>query len=144
MTVVRWPIDGVRSARDRRATRRLIRRDPTFDFGATTSVRELAQADQYRRYFQQVDRDRLSKIVERQIFDSFVSFLREKGVDTSDFEEREAAILNYGVLVSGGSLQATNVAAGQGATATETTATGAAARVRRAAAAGRAATKAAK
>ena len=112
------PTRASSGARRRRDTRKRIKRDPNFDYGAKTSVRELAQADRYRRYFQQVDREMYAKIVERQILDSFVAFLRSKDIDTSEFEEREAAILNYGVIVSGGSLQAQSVAAGSGATAT--------------------------
>jgi hypothetical protein len=101
----------------RRSERARIRRSPTFDFGATTSVRELAQAKEFRRYFQQVDREMYVKVVERQIFDNLVEFLREHDIDTGDLEEREAAVLNNGVIVSGGSLKADNLAVGTNARA---------------------------
>jgi hypothetical protein len=97
--------------------RRLIRSDPSFDFGATTSIRELAQSEGYRRYFQQLDRDMAGKIVERQILDSIVRFLDGRNVDTSELEDREAAILNNGVIVSGGTLNAESLAVGSKARA---------------------------
>jgi len=59
-----------------------------------------------------------SKIVEREVLDAFVAFLRAKDIDTSDFEERQSAILNYGVIVSGGSVNAQSLAVGDQARAT--------------------------
>jgi hypothetical protein len=107
----------VRRLRSNWAMRRLIRTNPSFDYGATTSVRELAQSRNYRRYFQQLDRDQAGKILERQILDSILRYLDERDVDTTELEERQTAILNNGVIVSGGTLTAQNVAVGEGARA---------------------------
>jgi uncharacterized membrane protein YidH (DUF202 family) len=109
---------AVRRWRAGRTTRRLIRTDPNFDYGATTSVRELAQSDTYRRYFQQLDREMTGKIVERQILDSIIRFLDERNIDTSEIEERQTAILNNGLIVSGGTLNAESLAVGTRARAT--------------------------
>jgi hypothetical protein len=112
-------VQAVRRWSAGREAKKLIKTTPLFDYGATTSVRELAQSDRFRRYFQQVDREMYSKIVEREILDAFVAFLRKKDIDTSDFEERQSAILNYGVIVSGsGSLSAQSLAVGEQAKAT--------------------------
>jgi hypothetical protein len=83
--------------------------------GATTSLRELAQGTAHRRYFQRLDLEMTTKIVERQLLESIARFLREHRVDTSELEERQTAILNYGLIVSGGSVTAESVAVGQGA-----------------------------
>ena len=52
-----------------------------------------------------------------QLLESIVGFLREHDIDTSEFEERQAAILNYGLMVAGGSVTAESVAVGRGAQA---------------------------
>ena len=100
-----------------RATLRQIRTDPDFNFGALTSVRELAQARHYRRYFQQVDRDLSTKFIDRQVLDTIVDFLDSHNVDTSQFAEQRSMILNNGLLVSGGEFKAGSVAVGEQARA---------------------------
>lgn len=87
----------------------------TANLGATTSLRELAQGTNYRRYFQRLDSEMTTKIVERQLLDSIARFLREHQVDTSELQERQTAILNYGLIVSGGTMTAQSVAVGQNA-----------------------------
>ena len=83
--------------------------------GATTSLRELAQGTAYRRYFQRIDSEMTTKIVERQLLDSIARFLREHRIDTSELQERQSAILNYGLIVSGGNVSAGSMAVGQNA-----------------------------
>ena len=124
VVVVRAPLHMFGETRDawkrwraRRRAQKAIRSNPSFDYGATTSIRELAQASKYRRYFQQLDREMAGKIIERQILDTIVQFLDEHKIDTGELEERQTAILNNGVLVSGGTLQADSLAVGQGARA---------------------------
>jgi len=97
------------SRKYRKKTRRLVEETPNFNYGAITSVRELASSSQYTQYFQKLDREMYLKIIERQIIDSISEFLDSKNIDTSDLNERRTAIFNSGVLVSGGSFQATNV-----------------------------------
>ena len=55
------------------------------------------------------------KYMERQVLDSIVTFLDARGIDTSELVERQTTILNQGVLVSGGSLVAGQLAVGRGA-----------------------------
>jgi hypothetical protein len=101
--------------RDLRRPVMAAKRPSGVNYGATTSLRELVQANMYRRYFQQLDREMTSKIVERQILDSIAQFLRERNIDTSELEERQTAILNNGLIVSGGTFNAESVAVGSGA-----------------------------
>ena len=98
------------SAAARRAGRRANR-------GATTTVRELAQGPGFRRYFQHLDWEMLVKILDQQILDATVHFLAEHNIDTSELEERQTAILNNGIIVSGGAVTADSIAAGTGAKA---------------------------
>jgi hypothetical protein len=100
-----------------RAALRQIKTDPEYNFGALTSVRELAQARHYRRYFQQVDRDLNTKFIDRQVLDTIVDFLDSHNIDTSQFQEQRSMILNNGLLVSGGEFKAGSVAVGEQARA---------------------------
>ena len=103
--------------RTERAALRHIRSDPEYNFGAMTSVRELAQARHYRRYFQQVDRDLNTKFIDRQVLDTIMDFLDSHNIDTSQFQEQRSMILNNGLLVSGGEFKAGSVAVGEQARA---------------------------
>ena len=103
--------------RTERAALRRIRSDPEYNFGAMTSVRELAQARHYRRYFQQVDRDLNTKFIDRQVLDTIRDFLDSHNIDTSQFQEQRSTILNNGLLVSGGEFKAGSVAVGEQARA---------------------------
>lgn len=97
----------------RRAKRRLIRENPIFDYGAVTSVRELASSNLYSHYFQKLDTEMFLKIVEKQILDTLVDFLDDRHIDTSDLRSRQDTILNNGVIVSGGSITTDNLTVGE-------------------------------
>lgn len=101
--------------RQRRGNRRNIEKNPTFNYGATDSLRERVSYSEYRRYFQKLDQEMYLKIIERQIIDSIKSFLENKNIDTSDFDQARSTILNYGVIVSGGFIEAKNLAVGKNA-----------------------------
>jgi hypothetical protein len=95
-----------------RRLRRQAAANPEFDYGATTSVRDEQKNTNYRQYFQQLDRDLYVKVVERQLLDSLLRFLDAHDVDTSEMRQRGSTILNNGVMMSGGVLQADTVAVG--------------------------------
>ncbi len=101
----------------RRSMRRRIRSNPTFDYGAATSVRQSGMSENYRHYFQKLDREMYAKLIEQQILGSIIDFLDERNIDTSDLRERQTTILNNGVILSGGSIQAESFAVGSGARA---------------------------
>jgi hypothetical protein len=100
------------------STRRAIRENLTFDYGATTSVRQAGTSDKYRLYFQRLDKEMYLKIVERRLLDEIIAFLEGKHIDTSDLKERSNVIYNSGVIVSGGSVSAESMAVGHHARAT--------------------------
>lgn len=105
-------LEPITNWRQKQAMRKMIRKNPMFDYGAVTSIRELASSTQYRHYFQKLDKEMLIKIVERQILDSITDFLDEHDIDTSDLKSRQEAILNNGVIVTGGSVKAQNLSVG--------------------------------
>jgi hypothetical protein len=98
-----------------RRVRKTIKENPVFNFGAITSVRQLGAENRFRVYFQQLDRDMHLKTTEICIIDAIVSYLDKLGIDTSDIRERRTAILNTGVMITGGTVSAESVVAGAGA-----------------------------
>jgi len=107
--------------RQRKRKQREILENPLFNYGAAASLRERVSQSEYRRYFQKLDQEMYAKIIERRIIDSITSFLSNKNVDVSDLKETRSTILNNGVIVSGGSVAANNIAVGNQATANNTT-----------------------
>jgi hypothetical protein len=122
VATIRLPLDALATLGEARPAwtawrrrvggRRAIASNPRYDYGALAGVREVAQSNRYRRYFQFADRDMYGKILDQEIFDAVRIFLAEHDIDTSDFEERQLAVLNYGVLVTGGRLEADSLAVG--------------------------------
>lgn len=114
--------EAVRAARDSRAAwsawrrhsrdQRDIARNPQFDFGARTSVRELAQSNDYRRQAQMRDKEMFAKVIDREVLDAIIGFLDGCDIDTSELRERRTAVLNNGVIVTGGQLTSENIAVG--------------------------------
>lgn len=94
----------------------LISEDPAFDYGTGESLREKACSSfLYRRYGQKLDGDMNQKVVEQTALDALVQFLEEHDIDTADLKEREATLLNNGVIMSGGQINAHSVSMGKGA-----------------------------
>jgi hypothetical protein len=98
--------------KDGSAARVINDADAEYNFGAMTSIRELGQSANYRKYFQQLDSDVNAKLIDRQVLDTIVAFLDEHNIDTTQFEEQRAVILNQGVVISGGEFRAGSVAVG--------------------------------
>jgi hypothetical protein len=92
--------------------RRIVRETPNFNYGAFISIRELASSGLYSQYFQKLDKEMYMKIIEREIFDALINFLDSKNIDTSELKERSNVIYNSGLILSGGSINATNLAVG--------------------------------
>lgn len=103
-----------------REERKQILDNPSYDYGADFSLREWASSNEYRRYFQKLDKEMYFKVLEKNILDSILTFLEERNVDVSEFKQRQTTILNNGVIVSGGTLTANNLAVGEQAKSTST------------------------
>jgi hypothetical protein len=103
-----------------RARRREIECNPLFNYGAESSLRNTFSSDSFSHYFQKLDGDFYTKVLEHQILDGIVEFLDEHNIDTSEIRERRTTILNSGVIVQGGDVKAESLAVGAGATAVKT------------------------
>jgi hypothetical protein len=102
---------------ERGRIRKAMERNPRFNYGAYTSIRELGMGNYYRVYFQELDRERHVKTVAQCVIDAIVEFLDAHDIDTSDLQNRRSAVLNNGVIVTGGDFKAENVAVGDHAKA---------------------------
>jgi hypothetical protein len=71
------------------------------DRGARTSIRDLAASDAPHHFFQRVDQDKYTKIIERRVTEFVIDFLRGHSVDVSEFERRQATVLNFGIMQTG-------------------------------------------
>lgn len=103
-----------------REEKKQILDNPSYDYGADFSLRQWASSDEYQRYFQKLDKEMYFKVLEKNILDSILTFLEERNVDVSEFKQRQTTILNNGVIVSGGTLTANNLAVGEQAKSTTT------------------------
>jgi hypothetical protein len=102
----------------RRRIDREIHENPAFDYGAVSSLREVASSQFYWQHFQKLDKEMYVKVIESQILESIIKFLDTKSIDTTELKGRQEVILNNGVIVSdGGSFNATNLAVGRQASA---------------------------
>jgi hypothetical protein len=91
------------------------------DIGAVTSAREIAAVSSDESYFQFQDILQHSKVIERRLIATVGDYLKEVGVDTSEFWQRTSAILNNGVINAGsGTVNITGSAIGEQATVTTT------------------------
>ncbi|TMK49150.1 MAG: hypothetical protein E6G66_09355 [Actinobacteria bacterium] len=88
--------------------RQAIRENLRFDYGAATSIREMATSGGYGNYFQQLDVERFYRIIDRHLFDSIYAFLKLKGVDTSELKLQMQLVVN-GIVNNGTVLAGTMV-----------------------------------
>jgi hypothetical protein len=100
-----------------RITRRQIKDGPRYNYGAAIGLRRQMAGDVFTHYFQQTDQEMFSKLVNKRVLDIIVDFLDERGIDTSELRERQAMILNNGIIVHGGDVKADSLAVGKGARA---------------------------
>ena len=100
-----------------RKRRRDIKENLQFDYGAGQGLRQAFSSDRFAHYFQKADGDFYTKVLERVILSSIITFLDEHHIDTSDLRERQTMILNSGIIVQGGDVKAESLAVGVGAQA---------------------------
>lgn len=91
----------------------IIKENPTFNYGAITSIRENYSSSLYRQYFQILDKEMYLKIFETTLLNSMVDFLDSKNIDTSELKNRQSEIINQGIIMSGGTINSKNLAVGR-------------------------------
>ncbi|QCG98449.1 hypothetical protein E6C67_32865 [Azospirillum sp. TSA2s] len=94
-----------------------VKENPLYDYGIKSTMRE-EESSGVKSYFQMIDRIGIVKIVEKEILSTIVNFLEERGVDTSELKERQTSILNNGIIISGGNVNANGIVAGNNASST--------------------------
>jgi hypothetical protein len=100
-----------------RRRRREIKSNPLYDYGVALSIRESVSSPRFVHYFQRLDREMYVKILEREILDTIVEFLDDHNIDTSEIKDRQTTIMNQGIIVQGGDVEAQSLAVGAGAQA---------------------------
>lgn len=95
---------------------KLKKRTETYNYGHEFSLREGWASKSYQTYFQMLDKDMATKTFQHIIVNSIVDYLDGKGIATEDIKERRTQIFNSGVIVSGGTVNAQQLAVGSGAT----------------------------
>jgi hypothetical protein len=94
---------------------RQVRRDYFYDYGSRPTALDRARSTDYTRYFQKLDKEMYVKLLDRTLLDAIVAFLDAQGVDTAELVNRRETIINHGIMVPGGTVQAHNLAVGQNA-----------------------------
>jgi hypothetical protein len=111
--VVAWKcLLSVQRVSEKQQLRREAKERYDFDYGARTSIREYVASTEYSRYFQKLDKEYFSKVLDKTLLESILAYLDERGIDTSELKERTNVILNKGILVTGGKFEADAVAVG--------------------------------
>lgn len=111
-TVVLRPF---RRSRELSDSTKQVEDDPFFDYGAPRTALDRARSGNYRRYFQMLDKEMYVKMLERTVLDTIVEILDEHGVDTAELTESRSTIINNGIMMPQGTVQADSVAVGTGA-----------------------------
>jgi hypothetical protein len=105
---------------EERALKREIKYDPMYNYGVGDSIRGKTSSPFFVSYFQKLDREMYTKTLDKRILDTFCAFLEEHNVDISDLKTKQTTIINSGIMVQGGDVQAQSVAVGTGAQAITT------------------------
>jgi hypothetical protein len=86
-------------ARREQQVAQAIRENRKFDYGAIGSVRETGSEQEYAKFFQKMDMERVHKVIDRHLLTAIVRFLQERGVDTAELEQSIRLIINRGFWV---------------------------------------------
>lgn len=100
-------------SRQRAARAKQVEHDVFFDYGAPRTALDRVRSHRYSHYFQLLDKERHVKILDRTVLDAIVAVLDAHGIDTQELAERRTTIINHGIMIPGGSIQAENVAVGE-------------------------------
>lgn len=90
-----------------------IKENPLFDYGETSSIREDVSDTTLQTFYNAMDSEQLLKQVEKAFFNYLIHFLNSKNIDTSELVQQEATIINHGLIMSGGEINADSVTVGK-------------------------------
>jgi len=81
-----------------RAARERAARNLPVDRGARASVRELGASAHYATFFQNSDAEKYLKLIERKCTVFVLDFLQGRGVDVTEYRQRNEVVLNNGII----------------------------------------------
>lgn len=84
------------------------------DFGCHQSIREALASDTIGSYAVREDLRLHSRLMDKEVLDCLRDTLKAKGIATDDFDEARNTIINSGVFIQDGNLNAASVAVGAG------------------------------
>lgn len=113
VNIVTWLINLYISSKSKEVKNQ-IKENQLFNYGAEKSIREMASANDLQNFFQKSDVEMYRKKIEQRLFQSIIQYLDEVNVDTSEFKARQETIINNGVMMTGGTMNAQNVAGKMG------------------------------
>ena len=96
---------------------RSIQERLAFDYGATTSIREIAAEWRRKDFFQDADAERYIAIVERRVFEAIGSVLHQFGFRTDEFEHRVDMVIDNSTHISNSQVHNSAFASGRDASA---------------------------
>ncbi|GAB7037827.1 MULTISPECIES: hypothetical protein [Catenuloplanes] len=71
------------------------------DFGARFDLRQATSAARPVTYLQRLDAEKYTKLIERRISEAVIGYLRDAGIDTSEYERRMNVYNNSSVFING-------------------------------------------
>lgn len=89
----------------------------TPDFGCAASIRETLSSDSISSYSEREELRLYSRLMDKSILDALREILLKKGISTDDFDETRQTIVNSGVLIQDGNINAASVSVGAGSSA---------------------------
>ncbi|GAB7047343.1 hypothetical protein [Catenuloplanes indicus] len=104
-------------ARGMRRAETEVTEEELGDFGARFDLRQATSAAHPVTYLQRLDAEKYTKLIERRISEAVIGYLRDAGIDTSEYERRMNVYNNSSVFISGDNYGA--AAAGAEAQATK-------------------------
>jgi len=102
-----------------RAIARRARNTANYDFGAEPPLRRKAADPAAMSFFHAMDRRLDEAALTGRIMRVFIDHLDALGIDTTELREQRSTIMNQGIIVNNGDVNAQNVAAGLGARITQ-------------------------
>ncbi|MDL4814859.1 hypothetical protein [Actinomadura opuntiae] len=80
-------------------------RRTSHDYGARISVRELFAEEGFATFVQETDVDKYMRLIERRVNEAVLDYLSDEcGIDVSAYRAQAGAILNQGVIMTGGTV----------------------------------------
>ena len=82
------------------AERRRIQRNPAYNYGARTSLRETMSAHNFHVYFQRIDAQQYFTAIDRRVLNSLTETLQRAGIDVSSLIGQAQLIVNNSTNVA--------------------------------------------